>query len=408
MTRYLSQALGAIEPLFSQSIGQLEQTAGAPSADIRLTAEVMQHMRDKIAALGLDPKDTTGPELYSALFERLKQDELRVRAALDIPADALPNDIMLHVQRTIAGLDIPQDCFALKGSAAKRLFKKKPPKLTMKLLGYRSLDSMLKQEQPANLYAATLMAEPQAWHKTFRDQYAKLQSSDFEQRRMQVLSPQSSRWLKAAEPFVQNAHHNLLNFKELGAIVLLPAGARVDGLAITTLLLVLEYMNDIRAYSSFAKLQQVKPQFGRIIQASSDSEPLTTAHMAGQAVPWRMIQRYYGRSVQAPDVFEPHVQADDLQWHAAEDVLAHLVPELSFWQDTQALCLLHNGQPVSCNMLDVALSFCNRLPFADRIVHFVRDNLWHELMMRYLHEDNLQHMVLGQLNRDLVAETVAE
>ena len=404
MTRYLSQLLGAQEPGFSQSIAQLERAAGLPSADIRLSADIMQKTRQKIASLGLDPADTTGPELYSALHERLKADEARVRSALGVAADATPNAVVAHVQQWVESLDISKECYALKTSTAKRLLKKKPPKVAMKRLGYRSLESMLKHEHPAQLYAAAMAWESPQWHKSFRDQYARLQPADFEARPMVVLFPHTKRWSSLAGEFVAQAKQNVLCFKELGAVVLLPIEAHVDGQAIATLLLVLDHMNDIRAHSSYAKLQQVKPSFGRIIQQSSSSEPYTAAQLAGQPVPWKMIQRYYARFAHAyhPEVFEPHVQPEDLQWHEGEDILAQLEPSLQFWQETQNLGLVYDGEPVSLNMLDVALSYCNQLSFADRLVHVVRGNVWHELMMRYLHQSNLEEAVHRQLSSDLM------
>jgi hypothetical protein len=406
MTRYLSQLLGAREPTFSQSIQQLEQASGMPSTDIRLSTDLMQQARQKIAQLGLDPQDTTGPELYSALHERLRTDEQRVRAALGVTPDAASSDIVARVQQFVDKLEVSKECFALKASVAKRLLKKRPPKIAMKHLGYRSLESMLKHEQPAQLYAAALAYESSHWHKTFREQYTKLSPSDFESRPMSIVHPKTKRWSMLADNFVADTKQNILCFKELGAVVMLPIGEQVEGLAITTLLLVLESMNDIRAHSSYAKLQQVKPNFGTIIQHSSVNEPYTTAQLAGQPVPWKMIQRFYGRHQHAyhPEVFEPHVQPEDLQWHSAEDILAKLEPALSFWQDTAALGVLHEGQPVSMNILDVCLSYCNHLSFADRIVHFVRDNLWHELMMRYLNQGNLEEAVHRQLSSELVAE----
>jgi len=409
MTRYLSAALGAQQPLFSQSILELERASGRPGADIRLSTEMANRARAKVAELGLDPHDTTGPELYAALHARLQQDEQRVRGALGIAADAPADAILSAVQTFMSKHQATNSCFAIKIAVAKRLLKKKPPKNAMKLLGYRSFDSMLKHESVAGVYAAAIMAEPQTWHRTFRAQYAALQPSDFEQRIMTVVFPQSQRWAEAAKAFVTNAKHNILCFKELGAIVMLPLQTGIDGLAITTLLLALHYMNDVRTYSSFAKLQQVKPTFGVIIQETAGSEPMTAARLAGQPVPWKVIQRYYGRlqSDFHPDIFEPHVQAEDLQWHDGESVLAELDLALSFWQDTQYVCMLHNDEPVSLNILDVALSYCNHLPFADRIVHFVREHLWHELMSRYLHQENLEAAVRQQLSRELVDDTSA-
>lgn len=404
MTRFLSQALGAPEPTFSQSIQQLERAAGQPGADIRLTTDVIQHTRQKIAELGLDPNDTTGPELYSALADRLKHDEEKVRGALHIVDTAGAQDVIAACRAFLEENEAPQNIFALKASVAKRLLKKKPPKLAMKRLGYRSVDSMLKHETVANLYAAALIAETPAWHKTFREQYTKLTPSDFETRKLTIVLPATKRWQELTAGFVSEHRHTILSFRELGAIVLLPTNEAVDGLAITTLLLGVEEINDVRSFSSYAKLQQVKPDFGKLMQRSAIAEPYTSATLAGQPVAWRMIQRYYARFQETyhPEVFEPHVQPEDLTWTNAEKMLAGLEPTFAFWQGSEALGLLDDsGQIVSCNILDVALSYCNHLPFADRIVHFVRDNMWHELMMRYLNQENLETAVHQQLNAEL-------
>lgn len=409
MTRYLSAALGAQQPLFSQSILELERASGRPSADIRLSTEATNQLRRKIATLGLDPRDTTGPELYSALQDRLRQDEARIRNALGITSDATPNEVLGLVQKFLSAHKGADTCFAIKAIAAKRMLKKKAPKNAMKLLGYRSLDSMLKHETVQGIYAAALMAETPSWHNTFRAQYATLQSTDFEQRKIVIAYPQSNRWAEISEKYVQNVKQNILCFKELGVVMLLPHSTKVDGLAITSLLLSLHYMNDVRTYSSFAKLQQVKPAFGKVVQESSQAEPMTSAKLAGQPVPWKVIQRYYGHAagIYHPEIFEPHVQVDDLRWYDGEKILVELEPALSFWQDTQYISMLYNDEPVSLNILDVALSYCNHLNFADRIVHFVREHLWHELMSRYLHQENLEAAVHQQLSRELVEESGA-
>lgn len=406
MTRFLSSVLGAVEPGFSQSIMQLEHAAGRPGADIRLTEEIKQHTRAKISDLGLDPNDTTGKELYVALHQRFARDEAHVREALRIDADAAASEVISRVQR-FASKHMPRDaCLALKTSVARRLLKKKPPKAAMKRLGYRSVDSMLKHEHPAQVYAAAAIAEPASWHRTFREQYAKLTPADFEQRSITICAPAAKRWQKLADEFVGAARHHMLSFKELGAIVLLPLSQQVAGLALTTLLLVLEEMNVVRAHSSYAKLQQVKPEFGRIMRDVSTGEAYIEAYLAGQHISWHMIQRYYARHPGAyhPELFEPHVQPEDLAWLHAGDVLAELQPVLAFWQDSQSLGFWHEDGLVSCNALDVALSYCNEVSFGDRIVHFVRDTIWHELMLRYLHQENLEEALRRQLT-DTLAST---
>jgi hypothetical protein len=407
MTRFLSGALGAEEPTFGLAVQELERASGHSNTDIRLSSEIMQRTREKIQSLGLDPNDTTGPELYGALQVRLEQDEAHLRETLHVAEDAAPAEVLSRIQQFAQKYEAPKSCFALKVSVAKKLLKKVPPKKAMKQLGYRSIDSMLKHEPCAQIYAAAAIVETAHWHKQFLDQYKQLHPNDFETREISVLYPQHKRWETLAARFVDNAKHNMLCQKELGAIILLPHQADVRGLAITTFLLVMNEMNEIRSYSSFVKLQQVKSNFGDIVCQTVNTEPYTAAQLAGQSVPWRLIQRYYARFKQAyhPDVFEPHVQPEDLEWYHPEDILAGIKPALAFWQDTQPLLLMHDSQPVSLNALDVALGYCNRLSFADRIIHFVRQNLWHELMMRYLNQENLETAVQRQLNQELVAET---
>lgn len=407
MTRYLSLALQAEEPVFSQSIQQLEEASGRPSADIRLSVDLQARSRQKIAELGLDPEDTTGPELYNALHERLKHDDMRVRSVLSIPKEATAVDILASIELLVEQAEVPKQCFALRAAAAKRLFKKKVPKVAMKKLGYRSVESMLKHEPVANLYAAAFMVESNTWRKAFYEQYATLRPSDFEVRPIHIVMPQSKKWNELSAAFIATARHNLLTFKEMGTVVMLPMEGRTEGLAVTTLLLSLSAMNDVRSFSSYTKLQQVKPHFGEMVRDAVKVEPSVSAKLAGQQVTWKTIHRYYAKFQDAyhPEVFEPHVQPDDLTWAQAEDILAQLEPTLKFWQGTQSLTLLHDGQPVSFNMLDVALNYYNNVPFQDRIVHFLRDNIWHELMLKYLNQENLEEAVGRQLSYELVDDS---
>ncbi len=52
MSRTLAALLDAPELPFRARIGQLEQASGAPAADVRLTAELIQLNQQKLKALG--------------------------------------------------------------------------------------------------------------------------------------------------------------------------------------------------------------------------------------------------------------------------------------------------------------------------------------------------------------------
>lgn len=406
MSRVLAGLLGANEVPFRQQVQRLEQAAGLPSADIRLSAHVLQATRQKIRELGLDPTDTTGPELFAALQTRLGQDEIRVRASLNLRADIQVVDMLEHIAEALTQLDHHSDVYVIKSTVMKQLLKKLKPKATMKRLGYRSMDSMLKHEPVAQLLAACQVSESTEWHEARLRAYRKLQTKDFEARRPQFVVPSSKQWPKLAEAHTAQHRHHLIEVPELGAVVILPMERDLPGLAVTTFALSLQALNSMRALSAYLKLQQVRPDFGEMVQASILQEPLTEVELGGNKLSWRMVHWFYGQGHASyhPDVFEPHVQAEDLAWHHTGRELARLQPVLQFWEETEMLGLLDGRDAVSMNVLDVALGVCNGLKYGERVLHNMREALGRELFARYLQQDYLQDMLGASLGKELAPE----
>lgn len=391
--------------MFQRGLAKLESASGHNSTDIRLSSEITRAVQRKLHDLGLDPKDTTGEELYHALAERLMADDVRLLKSLREKFGDETSGTITQVASALRQVPVPRSVYALKTAVAKRVLKKVQPKHVMKRLGYRSFDSMLKHEQPATLLAAAWLVETAVWHKQMLEQYKKLKSGDFEIRTMAVLCPDTKRWDDFAAELVHSNHHTVLPVKELGAVVLLPLPADQPPAATTvTLLLALHAMNDVRAASTFLKLCQVKPDFGRIVGEIVAEEPSLDTGLLDRPVPWQIIQRYYARFNDRfrSEVFEPHVQADDLAWHSIEKILTYIEPTMEFWHHTSTLSLLHNHQPVSMNIIDVALNYCNGLPYQHRIVRYFQHSLWHELLIRYLKHSSVEQSVLSGLNAELV------
>lgn len=421
----LSQMLGAREPAFRLGLKQLERASGGASEDIRLTSEVIRNRRDCLKQLGLDPDDTTGRELYAALMQRVKEDSEVFDSLLGLGEKAQgageDDNIMPYIDRFVRALqparpaDSPDasdakaasKVFALKAATAKRLLRAHPPKRALKQLGYRSIESVLKHEPATLLFAAAAIAEKAPWHKSMQAAYKKLKPSDFELREVQILAPQADRWQKLSYEYV-NFHKNaVMSFREQGAVVLLPLSAgQVRGASLAVTLLVLQAINDIRAASTYLKLHLVRPDFAAVVArvAAVHTEPLTKAEVGGSYLPWKLVHYYFARHPEAynPDIFEPHVHQEDLQWHAAEDSLAELHPRFSFWQSAACAGLLERGEMISFNLLDAVLSFCNTLPFEQRLIHAARGRLWQELMLRYMRQSNIEQAVHQQLSSELV------
>jgi hypothetical protein len=412
MTRFLSLSLGAPEPDFRQGLQRLENANGNPSQDVRLSSEVLQATRRKFMELGLDPADTTSQELYRALQQRVRADDarltkkLRSAAASHVSAEA---DVVAGLVHVLKELPDSKRCFALKASRLKTLLKATPPRRAMKQLGYRSLESMLKHEAPISVLAAAWLSEGEAWQKRFLDQYKKLQSGDFESRNIGLIRLDSRRWQKLASQTVSRNKHNLISFRELGAVVFLPLPCEVpEGVVTVSLSLALHELNEIRATSTFLKLSQVKSDFGHIVRSIAADEAKLNSELLDQPVPWHLVQRYYARLAGRfrEEVFEPYLQLEDMVWHPVEKTLSAIEPSLDFWHHTAHLGVLDHHKPVSFNIVDAALNLCNQLPYEQRVVHYFQRSLWHELLLRYLKHQPVENTLLAELQPELVEETV--
>jgi hypothetical protein len=412
MTRFLSLALGAEEPFFGLGLRRLEAANSHPSHDIRFSSEITQASRAKLLELGLDPRDTTAQELYKAIERRVQEDDarltryLRTQAATHISAEA---DVVTGMAHAIRQLPDTKRAFALKGSSLKAIIKRLPPKKAMKQLGYRSLDSFLKHESPVQVLTAAWLTEGPVWQKKLLDQYKKLQPRDFETRTIQIVHPTSKKWRELSAGIVAERRHNLVSFKEMGALVFLPLPADLPAGAVTvSFSLALHELNEIRASSTFLKLCQVKGDFGQIVAGIVSDEPQLSSKLLDQPMPWHLVQRYYARLNDKfhEEIFGPHLQLEDMSWQPVERTLSQLVPSFSFWHDTAHLALLDHHQPVSLNLIDAALNFCNKLPYEKRAAHYFQRSLWHELMLRYLRHQPIEETVLGELQPQLAAEAV--
>lgn len=410
MSRLISELLSATEPMFSIAVKQLEQASGKPGVDVRLTAEIIGQVYQKTAELGLDPKDTNGKELYAALLHRFKRDDEHFAKIIGGNSSTDVQDLLPKMKIAAENVDIPRKCWVLKKSVAKEFLRKTPPPNIMKRLGYRSIDSMLKNENIFEVYGALRFAENADWLNAFDAQYTTIKPSDFEERDIEIVTMPADRWADIAEPFVHKKRHNITHLKELGVILMLPIKAtEMPGITMTVMPLLFHYINEIRLYSAFFKLQQVKPNFAEIIIDTLIADPGEAAVMAGQTIHWRVIQRYFGKleNEYHPEIFEPHVQPEDLHWRKAENILFQIDPELGWWRDLDYIGIMHQNRPVTFNLMDVALSYSNNTPYAQRAVFHFRESLWNELFVRYMGEKTLEQQVLGQLNNSMIApETI--
>lgn len=405
MNSFLSQLLRAEEPLFTNALKQLEAASGKKGVDVSLQSEIIQRAYARISQLGLDPGDSTGEEIYQALINKIHEHEQTVIKGVGARLDMTPNEMMPFLKERADKVDVPKDCWVLKKSVAKRFLKETPPKNIMKVMGYTDINKMLEKENIFEIYGAIRFSEGSEWLEEFNKHYDDIKAGDFTTRQIELVV-MSERWAELAEDFTVSKRHNITHSKEMGVIILLPVKAeKMPGIAIFAFSLLFHYINEVRLYSSFFKLQKHKDDFAKIFIDTLIADTSTAAVMAGQNVHWRVIQRYLGKHEDEynKEIFEPHVQPEDLHWRKAEEALYQIDPELEFWKDLDYVGLLYDNRAITLNMLDVAASYANNRDYDNRVVYHFRESLWNEIFMRYMGEDVLKQQILEQLDNDLIA-----
>ncbi len=403
MARLLAELLGASEPGFSLMIRRLEQDAGLPSVDVRMAAEISSLGKLKLQELGLDAEDTNGEELYHSLLELVKTHDQSLKSAMKATKSDNFEDAILLIKSSLKKLDAPQACWALKPSTAKRLLQVIPPKNVMKHLGYRSIDSMLKRERISELFAAVLFMESNSWHSRYLLKCKTLKSTDFENREIEILAISAKKWGEPTVNYVNIERNNLICIRLMGAIAILPLPLRrLQGFYITVLPQIINCFHQIRVFSVYCKLQQVKPNFGSLVSEATNGRLNSIINLADSPLPWIVLQRHFG----APDsnrleLFEPHIQSEELDWKSVSELMVQLDPELKFWHSSNYLGAAYPDGVVSYNLLDASLNYCNNIPYHKQIVRNMREALRHELIARYLVQAPIERSVFKQMENYL-------
>jgi hypothetical protein len=406
MAKVLRDLLDAEEPLFTVAIQQLERASGRPGADARLIGDILHKAHRAMRSMSLHPADTTGKEFYHALLARVKSDNERMTKLI---GGRDSSDVAQLVPLMIAAADkvkFNRRAFVLKHDKAKDLLRQMPPRKLMERLGYDDADAMFKGEDFDEIYTALRFSEGSEWLNEYNELFKTVTPDDYEERDTRILAMDHDKYVDLAEHFTQKKLHNVTHTKELGVIVVVPLrDTHSKGLTLKTLPLLFHYMNEIKLYSNFFKLQSMKPNFGETVVETLIADPGKASQMAGQYVHWRVIQRYFGKlkDESHKEAFEPHVHPEDLHWRRAEDLLYQIDPEMSFWKDNDYVGLMFDGAPVTVNFVDVALSYANSIPYESRYVYHFRESLWNEIFARYMGFPNLASQILEDLDNDMIA-----
>lgn len=400
MCRLLAELTTTDPRALSTKIKRLEHYSGMPGVDIRLTAEIHGQIHLKLRALGLDPHDTTHKELYVALENMAAVHDGFLKKRFGVNNQSTASVLVRDAAHIYERLRFNRRSWLIKPSTIRRMLREHPPKVLVRSLGYRSAESLIKREPADTLLFLCLHFESATWQLQLDKQLKKLSIMDFEERLIEVRALDEARYQTVTTELTQKHHTLVFGAPLIGTVFMLPSIASVrPGLLLLTIMMALKESTTLQYLHSYLRHHQMEANFGHRLVLALRSRSHRNITLAGHDFGWNLIHRHFGTgdSAKHPEVFQPHLQSDDLSYRRAEEILYRVEPALHFWHGLEYVGIPAEGHPISFNLLDVLVNLVNGLPLEARHYGHLSQSVWDELLLRYLKQPSLEQAVVHEL-----------
>ena len=395
MSRLLVQLLSADERQFRAFIERLERVCLNPGVDIRLSAEIITKTREKARSLGLDAVDTTAKEMYFALMGKLEQDDFLLKSRLKID-DKNTKTNCEKLAKYSTKLSKKELTLCVTAVGVKRVLLAVPPRKTLRLLKLRSLESVLKREDPRILFALALQIEDLSWKSQVHAKIKRLQSKDIKWQSVEVLSMPEA-WLEKVEKMI--SHHGfMISCPDIGVVALMPIIKKyTSGTTTISLGLILQAVQRLSIGTLPYRRQGFIQGYQNILPEIAHNKQPQLLAIHGLQPSWRAVHQLLSLGLITDNSPDVELILGDLNWESTEMKIASLVPDFDFWVDTHFLAVKTDGIPVSLHLLDVARELLVDSKYESRLARHLEGSLWNEIQMRYLTQDAMSKSLSLQL-----------
>lgn len=402
MTKLLS-SLAVDSPLqYKAMITKLEKSlVRGLNKDIFVDLDIKFRANQKIKELKFNPLNLQAEELYYGLLAKAREDDLiiykklRYLSAKQVSLEANLVDGLLVLAKIISRKD---QLYVIKTNFLKKVLSDNVPKKTLKELGFRSIKSVLRNENLVLVLAFSLMNEGLAWHKKYYQALSKLKITDLELKKPNIVKLDDRRYLNLlqAKFGLQSAPNFFLI--ELGAIILPTnlSNQYQPGKTLLQLVSLVNSLNLLISYSIYLKLIQISPNFGELYKNCLKDEPLTQLKELPISLSYSELQlliNNYCRQSKI-DLSDYLKNSDFINLHSQEKIIAKIDSKLKFWFNTADLSIMLDGRyPISFNLEDVALNLYNQSLYKLHSFQAVKLNTKLKLFAEYLEDEIIAKLV---------------
>jgi len=407
----IAQLLRAPEEVLKTLFLEMEKITGKSGVAEKIYQENEEVVKRKLAELEIDQEKADAQYVELEILKKAQKADEAFFKYLGQPDFSKQGGCaeVISVLKKTAGA---KKGFFIKEEKLKTFLFLNPPKNILSVLGYASVDEMLKKEDLYEIFAALRFVENERWlNEFFFRPYQDLTADNFEEREIEI-RVLSEKWAEIGSKFVGKKLHNISHLKEVGLVFIIPVKKESQtGQTLETFSLLLHYLHEIEFYCRLFRKYAKQPNFGtNLVKLVSGEVSLSVLPRGG--VTWRIIQRYLGKiDPQDPRLFEAHVNPETVHWLKAEkelDKLAQDNPqlELGFWRGVDDFVgdifpAGKKGQElVSFDLLDNLISLTHG--GIGKYLYHQQEALWNKIFIEFMGENKLEEMLVESIEEGFI------
>ena len=403
MSAHLANLLSEETNSFKKFIDDIEFATGHQRNDLKISSNIRISTNRKIRSLGLNPEDTTAPELYHALSNLVKLHDrfiikkfgINYKTPISIALDKIVNTFNEPTNR--------QSVFCIKSNVLRKILANNKPSKVTSLLGHRSFDSMLKNEDPKIVLSLAHCVESEEWRKNYHNQLKKLSASDFEYSKIEVAILDNAKFKKISKSILDINKHNVVSLENTGQILIIPLSSKLRvGHCILTYAYIINELKHLIQFSTFIQNHRFDSNFGETVAALLKNTNPISFYISKYNFSWDTIIGYISPSDTLSDDEKEDLlfQQELVDVSQLDAILTNIEPALHFWSDSENLGYINNGNLVSLNLLDVSYNCYNQLSLHESKHIFMEKAINRLLISKYLDSGVCANQVSQQMSVD--------
>jgi hypothetical protein len=394
MSKLIAQLLNADQRNLSKTILRLESMCLHPGVDTKLTAEIITQAREKARRLGFDPIDATREELYYGLLAKAQADDVSLRNCLQISIETTTAEATRVLALQTEKLLSKDIVICMHPATLKKILKAVPPKRTLRALQFRSIEAVLKREDPLVLYALATRLEDSSWHTQVQARMKRLQPRDAKECHIKVLCLPEA-WIQKL--YKKQFSSVIQPVPEIGCILILPTiPLSVPGAILLTVCLALQAGQRLAVEALPHRSRALSVGYEKLLPDVASGKIHAIKPVYGLQATWQAVFQLLAERGR-----DKHSDFDfilsDLEWQSTETRLASISPELDFWVNSHYLGYSTEIQPLSFHVVDVTASLVLNKKYGKHVISHLQASLWNELQLRYLKQENIERLIISQL-----------